>query len=295
MRNLRGLYVIRSGGAPPVLATRAARSVRADGAGDAAAPDDGRLATLLVDFSRFDTWYEIDSFWEGRFLERTVKGAFKRTIAAHWRAAKGQGGSTVKVLFNHGFEFNEGDKPLGAPEVLEERAESPHMEVPLLDTSYNRDLLPGLREGVYGSSFMFRVLAEKWVKEPDRSDDNPDGLPERTITEVRLFEAGPVTWPANPDATAGVRSASGTDWLVDSLTRRDAARRDQLVADLAAFRAKHGLRTPPEGGSATPADDPTPAPGDEPARHVEGNPTPAAQRTARLRALQLAALRRRTT
>lgn len=269
MRSIRGLYVIRSG-APVRASTKAARA-DAD-AGDV--PADGRLGTLDVDFSRFDSWYEIDSFWEGQFLERTVKGAFKRTISAHWRAAKGRGGDTVKVLFNHGFDYNIGDKPVSVPEVLEEREDSPHLEGPLFDTSYNRDLEPLLRAGAYGSSFMFEVLGEKWDREPEKSEHNPEGLPERTITEVRLFEAGPVTWPANPEATAGLRSASGTDWLLDQLQKRDADRREQLVADLAAFRARHGLRTLPDGRPATPTSTPapptTPAPGTEPARHVDG-------------------------
>jgi len=41
---------------------------------------------------------------------------------------------------------------------------------------------------------------------PERSDYNPDALPERTIHEVELFEFGPVTFPAYAGATAGVRS-----------------------------------------------------------------------------------------
>lgn len=251
-----------------------------------AAPDDGRLGTLLVDFSRFNTWYEIDSFWEGRFLEQVARGSFKRTIANN--------GDQVKTLFNHGFDMFINDKILGVAEVLEERSTSPHMEVPLLDTSYNRDLEPGLRAGGYGSSFMFEVLGERWDREPDKSDANPDGLPERTITEVRLFEAGPVTWPANPDATAGLRSSSGTDWLIEQLRLRDVDRREQLVADLQAFRARYGLRTPSQDGLATPTAVPdlkTPAPDTEPARHVEGSPN---ARAARLRALHLENLRRRS-
>lgn len=273
MRSIRGLYVIRSGGAVSSLLPSRIEPVTRDDA------EPGDMPVMVVDFSRFGTWYEIDSFWEGRFLEQVKRGAFKRTIE--------QRGDQVKVLFNHGFDFNIGDKILGVPEVLEERPTSPHMEVPLLDTSYNRDLVPGLRAGGYGSSFMFEVLNESWEHEPDKSDHNPDGLPERTITEVRLFEAGPVTWPANPEATAGLRS--GTDWLVDELARRDADRRGELVAHLDAFRAQHKLRTPSVDGSATlPAPTPqTPAPGDEPARHVEGT-----SRSARERVLALNANRR---
>lgn len=259
MKSIRGLRVIRSGIAAPAL--RAKRAPDED-MPDEDMPDheDGRLATLEVNFSWFGNWYEIDSLWEGTFLERTMPGAFKRTISRN--------GSNVKVLFNHGFDFSIGDKVLGVPEVLEERKESAFLAAPLLDTSYNRDLLPGLRVGAYGSSFMFEVTAEEWNHEPEKSDHNPDGLPERSVTEVTLYEAGPVTWPANPEATAGVRS--GTDWMIERALQRDADQADDLVRSLAGFRAMHGLRTPRSSeGTATPAPpdlDATTAPGthDEP-------------------------------
>jgi len=270
MRSMRGLYVIRGGVGVPALASRAADD---QAAGDV--PDDGRLGTLSVAFSRFGTWYEINSWWEGRFLERTSRGAFKKTIAER--------GSQVKVLFNHGFDFNIGDKVLSVPEVIEEREDSPHLEGPLLDTSYNRDLAPGLRAGAYGSSFMFEVLAESWDREPEKSDYNPDGLPERTITEVRLFEAGPVTWPANPDATASLRS--GMDWYGDQVQSRDADRYDELVRSFTAFRALHGLGTPHRGAAApAPSNPETPAP--EQGRHVDG--VTATARTRRLALIDLA-------
>jgi HK97 family phage prohead protease len=269
---MRGLYVIRGGVGVPSLAATARAD---DGEPQADAPDDGRLGTLEVDFSRFDAWYEIDSWWEGRFLERTQKGSFRKTIAER--------GSQVKVLFNHGFDFHIGDKALGVPEVLEERDESPHLEAGLLDTSYNRDLAPGLRAGAYGSSFMFEVLGESWDREPDTSDYNPEGLPERTITEVRLYEAGPVTWPANPEATAGLRS--GMDWFADQLQRRDPDRYDDLVRSFAAFRTLHGLGTPTRAATPQASEPDTPAspPGD---RHVDG--VTAAARARRLSLIDMA-------
>jgi hypothetical protein len=271
MRSLRGLYVIRGGVAGTALAQRAEGDA---GDGEAAAAD-GRLGTLEVNFSKFNTWYRIDSWWEGTFLERTAPGSFKKTIAER--------GSQVKVLFNHGMDFNVGDKVLSVPEVIEERADSPYLEGPLFDTSYNRDLLPGLRAGAYGSSFMFEVLGETWNREPDPSTDNPDGLPERTITEVRLHEAGPVTWPANPDATAGIRS--GVDWYAEQVQQRDQRRFDDLVRTFEAFRALNGLGTPE--GAAIPGKAPEPEPpAPDPGRHVDG--TSAAARRRRLTLIDMA-------
>lgn len=259
MRGMRGLYVIRGGAGRPTL-TGPAAPARAEGQGAEGADE---MPTMVVEFSRFGTWYEIDSYWEGRFLERTMPGSFRRTI--------NNNGRQVKVMFNHGRDMFIHNKLLGVPEVLEERATGPYMEVPLLDTSYNRDLVPGLRAGAYGSSFMFEVIGESWNYEPEASEHNPEGLPERTITEVKLYEAGPVTWPANPDATAGLRS--GADWLMNELAEQDAAQRDDLVRSWEAFRALHGLRTSSDEEPAGTGGQPgrtAPAPGTQPARHVDG-------------------------
>ena len=244
-------------------------------------PNDGRIGTLEIEFSRFGAWYEIDSCWEGRFMERVQKGAFKSTINRH-------GLNGVKVFFNHGFDPSVGSKVLGKPEILEERETSPFLQAGLLDTTYNRDLLPGLRAGAYGSSFMFEVVDEKWNYDAEPAEHNPDGLPERTITAVNLFEAGPVTWPANSEATAAVRS--GTDWLIELIRERDTDMYEELARCMRAFRAGHGLR---RAGEAPAPSSVKPEPealavGGKPARHVEG-----VSAAARKRRLQLIGMARR--
>lgn len=186
---------------------------------------DGTLGRMVVRFSRFDNWYEINSWWEGRFLERTSRGAFRKTMKE--RGPKGTG--QIVSLFDHGYDFYVGDKPLGRVDVLREDSDYAVLEADLFDTTYNRDLAPGLREGVYGSSFMFNVVKDEWNHDPGASDSNPDGLPERTIREVRLFEAGPVTWPANPEATSELNSCrSDTDRLYERMAHRDPASIDAL-------------------------------------------------------------------
>lgn len=264
-RSLRGLYVIRGGTAGPALAERAKKKSGDEEILQELAKDGSDLGTLEVNFSKFNTWYRIDSFWEGTFLERTAPGTFKKTLAER--------GPQVKMLFNHGMDFNIGDKVLSTPEQYGERKDSPFLSGPLFDTSYNRDLLPGLRAGAYGSSFMFEVLGETWNNEPEKSADNPDGIPERTIHEVRLFEAGPVTWPANPDATAGVRS--GTDWYGEQVRSRDADQYEDLVRSFTAFRSLNNLATPAAGRDQRSDTDP-PAPGQ--GRHVSGMSQSARQR-----------------
>lgn len=139
----------------------------------------------------FDTWTEINS-WEGRFKERLARGAFRKTLKE--RATQ------IKCLFNHGFDPQIGDKPLGAPTVMKEDARGLYVEVPLDDTSYNKDIRALLKsKALNGMSFRMSVVGEKW----DKQDED---VPERTISEVRLYEFGPVTFPAYEATVAGVRA-----------------------------------------------------------------------------------------
>lgn len=176
----------------------------------AAAKDDDSIGLLTGHFSAFNTWYRVASLWEGEFYENTAPGFTAQTIAEDRDA--------MRVLFDHGFDTI-GNKVLGPIQDLREDDTGPYYEVPLFDTSYNRDLLPGLRAGVYGASFRMRVLEDSWNDEPEPSDYNPKGLPERTITRAKVMEFGPVTFPANPEATASVRSV--TDEFYERLRQRD--------------------------------------------------------------------------
>lgn len=190
---IKDMDLVRAAAWAPAL-----RAKKADPEPEEAAQEEDVLGMMDVRFSPFDTWYEIDDWFEGRFLERTTRGAFAKTIK--------ETGTNFRVQFDHGHDPSIGSKVLGIPESVTEEKDAATGVVPLLDTSYNRDLLPGLKRGAYGSSFRFRVIKDEWNDEPERNDTNPDGIPERTIKEIRLMEFGPVTWPANPSATAGMRS-----------------------------------------------------------------------------------------
>lgn len=195
-------------------AAHPAIEVRAD-SGDG----DG-MPTLVGHFAVFNRWTEINSWFEGNFLERLAPGAFRKTFR--------ENRDRIKVLFQHGADPQIGDKPLGTIDELREDDTGGYYEVPLFDTSYNRDLVPGLEAGAYGASFRFQVMREELDEEPGESDDNPKGLPERTIKEVRLYEFGPVTFPAYAEATAGLRSL--TDRFLFAEIERDPARFRSLAA-----------------------------------------------------------------
>lgn len=179
------------------------------------AEDDTDGTLMHGHFTVFDEWTEIDSWFEGRFLERLVKGAFRKTF----RENRDQ----VKVQYDHGFDSFVGDSLLGPIDMLREEDAGAYYEVPLLDTDYNRDrVLPMLqgrlmngqsRGSVLGASFRFRVVKDEWNRAPKPSEQNPEGIAERTIKEVRLYEFGPVVFPAYPSATAKVRCL--TDHYLD--------------------------------------------------------------------------------
>jgi hypothetical protein len=195
-------------------------------------------------FSKFDTWFEINSWYEGNFMERTVKGSFKRTFNA-WRSSRDP--HRIQVLLEHGYDPTVGDKPLGVNEELSEDDIGAAYRARLFVAEYVSQLHPALEAGVYGSSYRFRVVSDKWNYEPGESDHNPKGIPERTITEQAVFEHGPTVFPANPEATAGLRSA--TDRYYEELRSREPSSYDQLVRRATELRSAR-LRTPPAGSDA---------------------------------------------
>jgi hypothetical protein len=174
--------------------------------------DGGR--TLVVPFARFNEWTEIDSWFEGRFMERVLPGAFVDSFAER----------TPKITFNHGRDPELGDKLLGHPVTAYENDVGGVVEAPLF-SGVPPLVTDGLRAGAYGSSFRFGVDEDDIVHKPKVSDYNPEGLPERSIIKASVHEAGPVTFPAYANTTAGVRS------LTDEF--RPAA---ETVAELAARR-----------------------------------------------------------
>lgn len=216
------------------------------------APDDGSY--MHGHFTVFDTWYEIDSWFEGRFIERTAAGAFKKTIR--------ENRDSLIVQFDHGYDLNVGDSPLGPIEELAEDDIGVRYGVPLLDTDYNRDRILPLLQGrtmdgrntgsLLGSSFKFRVTREEWIEPKRATTWNPERLKERTITEVRLYEFGPVVFPANPAATAAARSLSD-HFIARRLHREGRAERAarELAPSLVVDAATAGTSTTTPAAPAT--------------------------------------------
>ncbi len=192
---------IRSASAPLLVTSDCQRDEQGP-AGASPVVASPAMPTLEGHFAVWNEWARIAELG-GEFMERIAPGAFARSLA--------QDRNKIKVLFQHGRDPSIGSKPLGIPAVLREDERGGYYSVPLLDTSYVHDLLPGLRAGAYGASFRFTVTRQDWDERPARSSYNEDGLPERTIRDARVLELGPVVFPAYQGATAGVRSL--TAWF----------------------------------------------------------------------------------
>ena len=121
--------------------------------------------------------------------EKIAPGAFKEAI----------GKSDVRALWNHDPNYVLGRTKNGTLQIREDE-QGLFYEVTPPDAQWARDLMESIKRGdVDQSSFAFTVEAQEW-------DERSDPIT-RTIVKVReLFDVSPVTYPAYPTATSGVRS-----------------------------------------------------------------------------------------
>jgi len=200
-------------------------------------PSDGRLGTITGTLVNYGQWYEVDSRLEGKFMERVMPGAFAKTFA--------ENRSRMQIIFDHGQDRAIGRKPLGPLEDVQDTVQRLDYSGALLDTSYNRDLAPGLRAGVYGSSHLFTIPnrdGESWNFHPVPTPANPEGLPERTIREARIKELGPTPFPVATGTVAGMRS------LTDDYFKR--AIEGETPTDDGAEAESHSDEPPEDGAES---------------------------------------------
>lgn len=141
----------------------------------------------------FDSPYTIPDFW-GSYTERTVRGAFKATLAAK---------ADVRLLINHN------DLPLartvsGTLKLSEDKTGlAVNADLDATDPDVARILPKMARGDLSGMSFAFIVRQEKWTY-----GDGKNKLDERQLLELDLHDGDVsiVTYPANPAASASVRS-----------------------------------------------------------------------------------------
>lgn len=126
-----------------------------------------------------------------RFREKVRPGAFAKTIVE----------SDVRGLFNHDPNYVLGRNRSGTMR-LEETSHGLQyrIQAPSSDLIHDLVLEPMRRGDISGSSFSFDVIRQEM-------SETADGDDVRELVEVRLWDVGPVTFPAYPGTDAEVRSA----------------------------------------------------------------------------------------
>ncbi len=236
-------------------------------------PADGDGLTLSGYAAVFSQPTRIDS-WEGTFNEDIRAGAFKKTIRERG----------VVLQFEHGRHPLIGSLPIGRIDTLREDDQGLYVEARLTDNWVTQPVRDAISDGaIDGMSFRFEVVREEWrdakgVKLTDPAEiqrllwePGDRGPLQRTLVEVRLFELGPVVFPAYDGTSVGVRMAEAVRSADPGVVR---AIRGSLVADLPVevdLDIARALLVPPDD-SPEQGEPRTDAP-------LEGHPAPAAPPT----------------
>lgn len=128
-------------------------------------------------------------------IERIAPGAFDDAIKT----------DDVRGLFNHDPNELLGRNISGTMKLIADQ-KGLRYEIDPGETTVAKDVLEHLRRGdVTGSSFGFQAVETRWtdIKKPDGKD-----VSIRELLKVRLYDVGPVTFPAYTGSLAGVRAAT---------------------------------------------------------------------------------------
>jgi HK97 family phage prohead protease len=127
----------------------------------------------------------------GGWVEVIAPDAFKASLATN---------PDVRGLFNHNPDHILGRTTAGTMRLSTDEVGLSY-EIDPPDTQVSRDLMVSMQRGdISQSSFGFVCQDASW------SYDEASGMEVRTVKQAELFDCSPVTYPAYPDATSGVRS-----------------------------------------------------------------------------------------
>lgn len=195
--------------------------------------EDGDGLTLEGYAAVFESPTRIND-WEGEFEETIERGAFAKTIAE----------STPVLQFDHGSHPLLGSIPIGAIKSLREDARGLFVRARLTDNWLVAPVRDAIRDGaITGMSFRFAPVRQEWNE--DRTV--------RRIKELRLFELGPVVWPAYTETEVGVRSLEVRSKVEHIL--QDEACRSELARALTFGESNEVSRSADAAIAGTSADD----------------------------------------
>jgi HK97 family phage prohead protease len=144
--------------------------------------------------SVFNVPYTISDWWD-EFEEIISPVAFNRALAEK---------QDVRCLFNHDPNFILGRTKPGTLVLSVDTVGLKYVDTPPAGPMATHVTDAVERGDVDGASFGFIVKQDSWA---DEFDDKGNLIKStRTILDVDLYDCGPVTFPANDSATAGIRS-----------------------------------------------------------------------------------------
>lgn len=141
-----------------------------------------------------DTEYVLWDDARERMTERIAPGAFDRALREN---------SDVVAVIDHEMARLLGRRAAGTLKLAVD-AVGLRYDVTLPDTQYARDLVASVTRGdIAGSSFAFRARGQTF----EERQEGTKTYVTRTVTDVDLFDVGPVAMPAYKATTTGIRSA----------------------------------------------------------------------------------------
>ncbi len=142
---------------------------------------DGPMPKLVGHAAVFNQKTRILGLWE----EQVAPGAFTKTIKEQ----------DIRALFNHDPNIVLGRKSAGTLQLAEDEV-GLLTEIEPPDNEWGRPVVDAIKRGdVTGMSISFRVVRQEW-QFPDDDGRARGELPKRTILEAKLYDVGPVTFPA---------------------------------------------------------------------------------------------------
>jgi HK97 family phage prohead protease len=178
---------------------------------------DGSAGKIVGHGSVFNT----ETVIAGRFREMVAPGAFSRAVQE----------DDIRVLFNHDANHVLGRQSAGTAVVAEDGD----------GLRYEADVNPDdpdalsiaakiKRRDVTGSSFSFSIESdddEEWVPPAQRG-----GMPLRIIKRAKVYDVGPVTFPAYVQAEASARSLAKATEITEAERRAVEAAEAAKPADV---------------------------------------------------------------
>jgi uncharacterized protein len=169
--------------------------------------------------------FDVEAIIWGMWREKVALGSYKRTIKDH----------DIRALWNHNADLVLGRNKAGTL-ILSEDKKGLGVDIHPPDTQAGRDAVTSIKRGdVTQMSIGFETIKQEW-----QYSENKNELPLRTITESKLFEVSPVTFPAFEQTSIQARSILYLPNLPDG--NLDPLEEARILYGC----AKYGMRLTPE-------------------------------------------------